>query len=73
MDQPHSHITPGLALRSDNKPDAFSTHPDLPPMTVEMLHLQYRVYLCPDDSRWATKLARLSASDAAGRLARLSG
>jgi hypothetical protein len=57
----------------DDTPDAFCAHPDLPPETVEMLHLQYRVYLCPDDSRWATKLARLSASAAADTLARLSG
>jgi hypothetical protein len=72
MDRHHSLTTSAPALRSDNKPDAFCAHPDLPPVTVKMLHLQYRVYLCPDDSRWATKLARLSASEAARTLARLS-
>jgi hypothetical protein len=44
-------------------------HRDLPPVTVEALRLQYDDYLCAGDSRRATRLARLSASDAAGHLA----
>jgi hypothetical protein len=69
MDQPYSHITPGLALRSDNIPGAFSAHPDLSPATVKLLRLQYDNYLGAGDSRRATELAHLSASDEAGHIA----
>jgi hypothetical protein len=69
MDQPHSHITPCLTLRGENIPGVFPAHPDLPPVTVKLLRLQYDDYLRAGDSRRTTKLARLSASHAAGHLA----
>src|SRR5262245_41898939 len=69
MDQPHLHITPGLALRSDNIPGVFSAHSDLPPVTVKLLRLQYDGYLRAGDSRRATALAHLSASDETGHIA----
>ena len=55
MDQPHLHITPGLALRSDNIPAAFSAHSDLPPVTVKLLRLQYDGYLRAGDSGRASR------------------
>jgi hypothetical protein len=67
MDRYHSLITPAPALRSDI-PDAFSAHPDLPPVTVKLLRLQRDVYLCAGDGK-AANLARLSATDVAGRIA----
>lgn len=56
-------------LIGDDTPGAFSWHPDLPPVTVKLLRLQFHDYLCAGDSRRAAKLARVSASDAAGRIA----
>jgi hypothetical protein len=56
-------------LICDHTPDAFSTHRDLPPLTVKLLRLQYDDYLWAGDKRRAAQLVRLSASDAAGRVA----
>jgi len=53
--EPHLHITPGLALRSDNIPAAFSAHSDLPPVTVKLLRLQYDGYLRAGDSGRASR------------------
>jgi hypothetical protein len=56
-------------LIGDDTPVAFFPHRDLPPVTVKLLRLQYDDYLCADDSRRATELAHLSASDEAGDIA----
>jgi hypothetical protein len=53
----------------DDTPVAFFAHRALSPVTAKLLRLQYDDYLCAGDSRRATKLARLSASDATSRLA----
>lgn len=56
-------------LIGDDTPVAFFPHRDLPPETVKLLRLQYDNFLCAGDSKRTTKLARLSAGDAAGRIA----
>jgi hypothetical protein len=56
-------------LIGDDISRAFSAHSGLSPVTVKELRLQYDDYLGAGDVRRATELARLSASDVAGRLA----
>jgi hypothetical protein len=56
-------------LIGDDTPVAFFPHRDLPLVTVKLLRLQYDEYLCARDSRRATELAHLSASDEAGDIA----
>jgi hypothetical protein len=67
MDQPRSHTTPGLALRSDDTPAVFSPHPKLPPLTATLLERRHRE-LCEQGGYMALLqdrvLARLVSDDA---------
>ena len=56
-------------LIGDDTPVAFFPHRDLPPVTVKLLRRQYDDYLCAGDSRRATELSHLIASDEAGDIA----
>jgi hypothetical protein len=56
-------------LIRDHTPVAFSAHRDISAITVKFLRLQYDDYLGAGDHRRVAELARLSASDVAGRIA----
>jgi hypothetical protein len=66
MDEPRSHITPDLALRSDDTPSTLSLHPKLPPLTAALLEHWHRE-LCEQGNDAALLqahvLAQLVASD----------
>jgi hypothetical protein len=73
MDQPHSHITRGLALRSDSTPGTFP-HSGLPASLAALLKKRledrHRKLLKRGDITTAGALAQLATSDAAARLVR---
>lgn len=56
-------------LIRDRTPVAFSAHRDISAVTVKFLRLQCDDYLGAGDHRRVAELARLSASDVAGRIA----
>lgn len=53
----------------DDAPIGFAAHPKLPDTASKLLRIQYDDYLDAGDSEKASKLARLSASDAAAGIA----
>jgi hypothetical protein len=54
----------------DDKPGAFSVHPDLPRLTVAQLECYHQRYLERGDTATALVLARLAASKAASKLSK---
>jgi len=57
-------------LIGDDTPDAFSAHPDLPPLLAAELKVRRQALLERGDTATASVLARLAASDAAAGLVR---
>ena len=64
MDQPHSHITPGLPPRSNKKPGAFSHH-SLSPRVAALLTGRQRELRDQGKNTTADVLAQLAARAAA--------